>query len=74
MSSTGMCSVISTTSLMPAAAAAQAESAAAAEGTKMMLTSAPVALTASAQVLKTGTPRTFMPPLPGVQPATMLVP
>ena len=74
MSSTGMCSVMSTTSLTPAAEASQAESAAPMAGTKTTLVSAPVALTASSQELKTGTPSTSWPPLPGVTPATTLVP
>lgn len=37
-------------------------------------TSAPVDLTASRTVLKTGSPRCSLPPLPGVIPPTMFVP
>ena len=74
ISRTGICSVMRMTSFMPAAAASQAESAAAMAGTKITLVSAPVSATASAQELKTGTPRTFWPPFPGVTPATILVP
>ena len=40
----------------------------------MMLALAPVASTAWRTVSKTGTPATVWPPLPGVTPATMLVP
>ena len=49
-------------------------SAAANGGTKMAAALAPVSRTASATVLKTGTPRCVVPPLPGVMPATTLVP
>ena len=59
---------------MPASAASMIASAAKAGGTKMMLTSAPVALTASATVLKTGRSKWVVPPLPGVTPPTTCVP
>ena len=43
-------------------------------GTKIIDTLASVYLTASATVLNTGIPSICIPPLPGVTPATMLVP
>src|SRR5579883_763474 len=43
-------------------------------GTKMQAAFAPVSRTASATVLNTGTPSCFVPPLPGVTPATTFVP
>ena len=63
-----------TTSLTPASAASMIASAAADGGTKIAAASAPFGRTASATVLKTGTPRCVVPPLPGVMPATTLVP
>ena len=74
MSSTGMCSVMQITRRTPASAASHTASAATLAGTKTTLTSAPVSRTALATVLNTGTPRTVCPPLPGVQPATTVVP
>ena len=63
------------TSLHPASAASRIASAAPGGGTKMSETSAPVAATAWATVLKTGTfPSNFSPPRPGVTPETTLVP
>ena len=49
-------------------------SAAAGGGTKTSVASAPVSATASFMVLKTGTPSTVSPPLPGTTPPTTLVP
>ena len=43
-------------------------------GTKMPEAVAPVALTASATVLNTGRSRCVVPPLPGLVPATTVVP
>jgi len=43
-------------------------------GTNTMAALASVSLTAFATVLNTGIPSTFWPPLPGVTPATTLVP
>ena len=60
-----MPSVMHTISFTPASAAARIASAAPGAGTKITLTSAPVALTASGMVLKTGTPRCSVPPRPG---------
>ena len=54
MSRTGMPSVMATMSGMPASAASMIASAAPGGGTKIMVAFAPVALTASATVLKTG--------------------
>ena len=51
-----MPSVIATISAMPASAASRIASAAHGGGTKIIVALAPVALTASAQVSKTGTP------------------
>ena len=56
MSRTGTPSVMQTTSLMPASTASKIASAANAGGTKMTEVLAPVGLTASATVSKTGTP------------------
>jgi hypothetical protein len=70
----GIPSVMQTISSMPASAASRIASAAASGGTKMSDAVQPVAALASATVLKTGTPSTAMPPLPGVIPATILVP
>src|SRR5688572_19973954 len=74
MSRTGMPSVMQTMSGSSAAAASRIASAANAGGTKMQLAFAPVSRTASAIVLNTGTPKCVEPPLPGVTPATTLVP
>src|SRR3954462_4137385 len=74
MSWEGMPSVIATQSLIPASAASMMESAANGGGTKTMLAVAPVFSTASLTVLKTGTPCSLAPPLPGVTPPTTLVP
>src|ERR1700733_1873355 len=74
MSCAGMPSVIEQTSLMPASAASMIASAAKAGATKVMLVVAPVFLTASFTVLNTGTPQCVWPPLPGVTPATTLLP
>ena len=61
---------------MPAAAASMTASGAPAAGTKMQVVFAPVWRTASATVSKTGTlpSSAVWPPLPGVTPATILVP
>ena len=61
---------------IPAAAASMTASGAPAAGTKISEVFAPVSRTASATVSKTGTlsSRARWPPLPGVTPATMLVP
>ena len=69
-----MPSVMHTASLTPAAAASRMASAAKAGGTKIREVLAPVAATAWATVLKTGMSSIFWPPLPGVTPATTLVP
>ncbi len=74
MSFTGMPSVMQTITLMPASAASMIASAANGGGTKMMLTSAAVAFTASLTVSNTGLSKCFCPPLPGVTPPTTLVP
>ena len=60
--------------LTPASAASMIASAANAAGTKTIEASAPEASTASDTVLKTGTPSTRCPALPGVTPATIRVP
>ncbi len=73
MSTTGMPSVIHTTSATPASAASMMASAANGGGTKTTDALAPVALTASATVLKTGHPSCVVPPFPGVTPPTTLV-
>ena len=70
ISCTGMPSVMHTTKAMPASAASIMASVAKAGGTKMMLTSVPVFLTASATVLNTGRSKCVEPPLPGVTPPT----
>ena len=74
MSSTGMPSVMATTSRMPASAASRMASAAKAGGTKIRLQSRRSGRTASATVLKTGMASTVWPALPGVTPATTWVP
>ena len=74
MSSVGMPSVMQTMSGMPASSASRMASAANGGGTKIMVALAPVSVTASATVLKTGQPSCVVPPLPGVTPPTTLVP
>src|SRR3954471_24319002 len=75
MSITGMPSVMQTTSSTPASTASRIESAAAGAGTKRTDTLHPVSRRASATVSNTGTLfSNFWPPLPGVTPATTLVP
>ena len=74
MSCEGIPSVMVTQTLIPASAASMAESPAKAGGTKIILASAPVFLTASLTVLNTGKSKLVCPPLPGVTPPTMLVP
>ncbi len=73
MSTTGMPSVMQTTSPMPASAASMMASAAYGGGTKITDAFAPVAFTASSTVLNTGQPSWVVPPLPGVTPPTTLV-
>src|SRR5712691_7900085 len=74
-SQTGTRSGTSTVSLIPASIAEIAASFTPAAGTKRTeMSILPNELTASCGVLKTGTPRTFSPPLPGVTPATTFVP
>ena len=63
-----------TTTPMPAAAASMIAAGASRGGTAMKLAVAPVAMTASATESKIGMPSTSWPPLPGVTPATTLVP
>jgi hypothetical protein len=75
MSSVGMPSVITTTSFTPALTASAMASPQNAAGTKMHEVSAPVSRTAGATVSKIGTASSnFVPPLPGVTPATTFVP
>src|SRR5690606_26732949 len=79
VSFTGMPSVITTASGSLASTASTTADLVNFAGTKMTVTSAPVASTASATELKTGTltppsNSTDCPPLPGVTPPTMLVP
>ena len=62
---TGMCSVTTTTSLMPASSVSKTVSLTARAGTKKTEASAPVSFTASATPSKTGTPSTVAPPRPG---------
>ena len=70
-----MPSVIATMRSIPGqAAASRMLSAAKAGGTKTIVVLAPVAATAWATLSKIGTPSTSLPPLPGVTPATRLVP
>ena len=64
-----MPSVIATITAMPASAASMIASAATGGGTKIIVALAPVALTASEQVSKTGRPARLSPPRPGVTPA-----
>ena len=58
----------------PASTASYTASVAKRAGTKISVVFAPASETASATVLKTGTPSTSWPPLPGVTPATRFVP
>src|SRR3954469_19415582 len=76
MSRAGIPSVMQKMVLIPAATASRIESGAPAAGTKMHEVLAPVAATASATVLNTGTRSSIArcPPLPGVIPATTAVP
>src|SRR4051812_49307518 len=74
MSTTGMPSVMQTTSSMPASAASMIASAANGGGTKMTDALAPVFPRASATVLKMAKPSCVVPPLPGDVPPTTLVP
>ena len=83
MSRIGIPSVIQTTRGMPASIASNTASAAIFAGTKIILAFAPDALAASLTVLYTGTAREKVssplpvynnPCLPGVTPATTLVP
>ena len=74
MSWIGMPSVMHTIRVIPAAAASMIASAAKGAGTKIPEAVAPVAWTASATVLKIGTPRCEAPPLPGLVPPTTFVP
>ena len=74
MSWDGIPSVMATQTLMPASAASIAESAANSGGTNNIVADAPVLLTASFTVLKTGNPKWDWPPLPGVTPPTKLEP
>ena len=64
---------MTTATRMPASMASSSASTATAGGAKMPETSAPVASTASATLLKTGRSRCVDPPLPGVTPATTFV-
>ena len=74
ISSTGMPSVIQIINSNLASIASRIESAANGGGTITIDTVAPVFATASFTVLNTGTPKWVIPPLPGVTPATNLVP
>src|SRR6266581_3040328 len=70
----GIRSVMMTTSFSPASIASIAASFAYAAGTKIIEALARLRWTASRTPSKTGTPSTFVPPLPGVTPATTFVP
>ena len=75
MSKAGTPSVMQMAREMPASAASNIASAAPGAGTKIIEVSAPVCLTAVSTASKTGTASwNLSPPLPGVTPATMLVP
>src|SRR5258705_4130465 len=75
ISITGIPSVIQTTSSTTASTASRIESAAAGAGTKTIEALHPVFWRASQTVSNTGTfPSNIWPPLPGVTPATTLVP
>jgi len=71
---TGMCSVMTTMSLMPALMLWMAASLTASGGTKKTEASAPVRAMASLILSNTGTPSTTSPPLPGDMPPTTFVP
>jgi hypothetical protein len=74
LSCTGMPSVMTTASGICASIASTTAALANAGGTKMTLTSAPVASIASATVAKTGMPSTSLPALRGLTPPTTFVP
>ena len=74
MSWAGMPSVMQTTSSTSLSRASRIASAAKRGGTKTIAVFAPVSLTASSTVSKTGMPSTSWPALPGVTPATTWVP
>ena len=74
MSTTGMPSVMQTTSGTPASVASMIASAANGGGTKITDTLAPVSRIASWTLLKIGHPSWVVPPLPGVTPPTTVVP
>ena len=74
MSWTGMPSVIAITVCTPESIASSIAAAANRAGTNTIDVFAPRSSTASEIVLKTGTPSTSCPPLPGVTPATRSVP
>jgi hypothetical protein len=69
-----MPSVMQAQNRIPASAASIRESAAKGGGTNTTEAVAPVSATASFMVLKIGRSSTRPPPLPGVTPATTLVP
>src|SRR5881296_1040101 len=69
-----MRSVMTAMSLIPASTASMTASFANAAGTNTMEAFTLLWRTASSTASKTGTPSTFWPPLPGVTPATTLVP
>ena len=69
-----MCSVMHTTVPIPASTASYTASAAKRAGTKTSEVFAPVSATARSTVSNTGIPSTSWPSLPGVTPATTLVP
>ena len=70
----GIPSVMQMIVSMPASSASRIESAAKGGGTNTIAVFAPVSSTARWKVLKTGTPSTSWPPLPGVTPETTSVP
>ena len=74
ISCAGTPSVMQMTVEMPASIASYIASAAKSAGTKTIAVFASVSATAEATVSKTGIPSTSCPPLPGVTPATTLVP
>src|SRR5215213_1913169 len=74
MSCTGIPSVMQQTVESPPSSDSKMASAAKGGGTKITLAFAPVSPIASSTVLKIGTPSYSCPPLPGVTPATTLVP
>ena len=71
---TGMCSGTTTMSFMPASTVSRNASRTNAAGTKNTDAFAPVCLTASSTLSKTGSPSTIAPPFPGVTPPTTFVP